>query len=94
MSVEELRTLVIYDIVDDRIRLKIANACFDYGLERIQYSAFYGRLNRNKREELFLRLRRTLGPHHGKLLVQPMCERDAGQQLLHVHEAPCDSVEE
>ena len=29
---EELRTLVIYDIEDDRIRLKISETCLDYGL--------------------------------------------------------------
>ncbi len=53
---EELRTLVIYDIEDDKIRLKISETCLDYGLVRIQFSAFLGTLNRNKREELFLRL--------------------------------------
>ena len=53
---EELRTLVIYDIVEDRIRTRIADTCLDFGLIRIQYSAFAGLLNRNKREELFLRL--------------------------------------
>ena len=41
---EELRTLVIYDIEDDRIRLKISETCLDYGLVRIQFSAFLGTL--------------------------------------------------
>jgi CRISPR-associated endonuclease Cas2 len=56
VSVEELTTYVLYDIPDDGIRTKIADVCKDYGLERIQFSAFCGRLTRNKREELFLRL--------------------------------------
>jgi CRISPR-associated protein Cas2 len=79
---EELRTFVIYDIVDDRLRTKIADACLDFGLVRVQYSAFAGALNRNKREELFLRLRDTLGDDVGKILVQPVCQKDVGQMLL------------
>jgi len=83
---EELRTLVIYDIVEDRVRTKIADTCFDYGLTRIQYSAFAGLLNRNKREELFLRLRDRLGTDYGKILIQPVCGKDVGDLLLHEHE--------
>lgn len=33
-------TLVIYDISSDDIRTKLANRLFDYGLRRVQYSAF------------------------------------------------------
>lgn len=73
---QELTTYVVYDIEDDRIRFRIANACKDYGLERIQYSAFCGPLNANKRGELFLRLQRELGDHPGKVLVLPVCEKD------------------
>ena len=73
---EEPGLVVIYDIQDDRTRLRISEACLDYGLERIQYSAFAGRLTRNKREELFLRLQATLEEKPGKILVQPVCEKD------------------
>lgn len=73
---QELQTYLVYDIPNDRIRYRIANACKDYGLERIQFSAFSGSLNANKREELFLRLRRELGDHAGKILVLPICEKD------------------
>jgi CRISPR-associated protein Cas2 len=72
----ELDTYVVYDIEDDRIRYRIANACKDYGLERIQFSAFLGPLNANKRDELFLRLRKVLGEKAGKVLVIPICEKD------------------
>jgi len=85
---EELRTLVIYDIVEDRTRTKIADACLDFGLVRVQYSAFAGALNRNRREELFLRLRQTLGDEVGKILIQPVCDKDVGQLLLHENEPP------
>jgi len=74
--VEEQGTIVIYDIQDDRTRTRVSEACLDYGLGRIQYSAFAGRLTRNKREELFLRLQATLEKRPGKILVQPICEKD------------------
>lgn len=54
----ELDTLVIYDVEDDRARTRVAEACKDFGLERIQYSCFRGRLSQNKREELYERMRK------------------------------------
>jgi len=85
---EELRTFVLYDIVEDKTRARIAEACLDFGLVRVQYSAFAGSLNRNKREELFLRLRATLGDEVGKLLVQPVCQKDVAHMLLHENDEP------
>jgi CRISPR-associated protein Cas2 len=84
MGQPELQTLVVYDIVNDRIRYRVANACKDYGLERIQFSAFSGELTSNRRQELFLRLRRELGEHPGKILVVPICEKDlkARQEIV------------
>jgi CRISPR-associated protein Cas2 len=72
----ELQAVVIYDIPDDRLRTRISEACLDYGLERIQFSAFRGKLTRNKRDELFLRLASILGGEAGKILVQPICDKD------------------
>jgi len=80
--VEELRTLVIYDIENDKIRLKISETCLDYGLARIQYSAFLGILNRNMREELFLRLTSILDDNAGKIMLQPICQRDVKEMLV------------
>jgi CRISPR-associated protein Cas2 len=73
---QELRTLVMYDIEDDRTRFRVSEACLDYGLERIQFSVFRGKLNRNKREELLMRLTNVLGEEPGKILIQPVCEED------------------
>ncbi len=77
MRGQELLTYVIYDIEDDRVRGRIANACKDYGLERIQYSAFCGALDVTRRGELAARLQDTLGREAGKILLLPVCERDA-----------------
>lgn len=82
----EVQTYVIYDIEDDRIRYKIAEVCKDYGLERIQYSAFLGLLSRNKREELFLKLSQTIERKKGKIIVQPICEKDAREQRMILNE--------
>jgi len=71
-----MQNLIIYDIEEDRIRNKISEFCKDYGLERIHYSAFQGDLNRNRREELFLKLRKLLGKNKGNIQVFPICEKD------------------
>jgi CRISPR-associated protein Cas2 len=69
-------TLLIYDIPSDRLRTKVANACLDYGLERIQYSAFQGPLSHNRQEELMQRIRRIMGPHAATVQLVPVCEKD------------------
>jgi CRISPR-associated protein Cas2 len=71
----------MYDIEDDRIRYRISEACLDFGLERIQFSVFRGKLNRNKREELLERLTEELGEEPRKILIQPVCEEDCGAAL-------------
>ena len=55
----ELITLVIYDVEDDWARTRVSDACKDFGLERIQYSCFRGKLSQNKREELYERMRKV-----------------------------------
>lgn len=69
-------TLVIYDIVEDKARRRIAEVCKDYGLERIQYSAFFGLTDRNRREEMMLKFRRILGDTEGNIQMYVICEKD------------------
>lgn len=83
-----MKTLVIYDIVTDKIRNKIFETCKDYGLIHIQYSAFFGELNHNLRQELCQRLKRILGCHEGKILICPVCDRDL--RLLREIKVPVD----
>ncbi|MBZ0304921.1 MAG: CRISPR-associated endonuclease Cas2 [Anaerolineae bacterium] len=59
--------LLIYDITNDRIRSKVACACEDYGLDRVQYSAFWGQLSRNLQEELMMRIDALLGDESGRV---------------------------
>lgn len=68
--------LLIYDIPHDGLRAKVADACLDYGLARIQYSAFLGELNHNRRQEILLRLRRLIGQQPARVQLVPICEKD------------------
>lgn len=74
-----MNTLVIFDITSDKIRYKIGETCKDYGLSRIQKSAFFGNINRNRREELYIKLRETLGSKKGDIRIYPVCDRDFRQ---------------
>ena len=71
-----MRYLLIYDITEDRARTKVADLCLDYGLERIQYSAFWGDLPRTLQEELLLKIGRVLRGKAAEVRLIPLCERD------------------
>jgi CRISPR-associated protein Cas2 len=73
-----VQTVLIYDITSDRVRGKVADACLDYGLERIQYSAFFGEISGNHLEELLQRIRRLLGKEEDEATIEvfPICEKD------------------
>jgi CRISPR-associated protein Cas2 len=79
-KVDDIRVFVFYDIPSDRIRNKVGTICKDYGLERIQFSGFAGLLNRNMREEFFLRLETLIEDREAKVLVLPVCEKDYSQK--------------
>ncbi len=76
-----VQTLVIYDIENDRVRHRVSEACKDYGLRRVQKSAFRGELNTNRREMLFQRLQQTLGRRAGSIHIYVLCDRDARETL-------------
>ena len=71
-----MHCLVVYDISSDAIRTKVADICLDYGLNRIQYSAFLGSLSANHQQELMLKVKRRLGKSDGNVRLFPLCERD------------------
>ena len=77
-----MHTIVIYDISDDKKRAKVANACQDYGLDRIQYSAFYGELGRNHQEELMLRVMDILEDKPGNIQLIPISPKDWQNRIL------------
>ncbi len=75
------QVLLVYDIVSDKARTKVADACLDYGLDRIQFSAFTGRLSRNHQQELMLRIQTILGDGEGKIALVPICDKDWQDKL-------------
>jgi len=67
--------LVVYDISDNRARLKLAKLLERFGLERVQYSAFRGELNPNDREVLARRVRRFVRDERDCIFIIPLCRR-------------------
>jgi CRISPR-associated protein Cas2 len=86
-----MRILVIYDIPSDRARTRVADACLDYGLERIQYSAFVGVLGRAHQRELELKIARLLEREPAKVRLIPLDESNWRQQRIIEREATHDA---
>jgi CRISPR-associated protein Cas2 len=76
---KELYVMMIYDIEDTKIRSQVFEVAKDYGLESIQYSVFLGKLNRNMREELFLKVKDKIKDKNGNVLVIPIGEPEFKQ---------------
>ncbi len=73
-----MKCLVIYDVPNDGLRTKIAEICLDYGLARIQYSAFFGELSQNRQGEILQKMKRRIGKREANVQLYPVCERDVG----------------
>jgi CRISPR-associated protein Cas2 len=71
-----MNCLLVYDIPDDRKRSKIANVCQDYGMDRIQYSAFTGNLRLTHQDELMLKINKVLGKKPGNIQLFTICQDD------------------
>ncbi len=87
MPQPEFRTVVMYDIPHDRTRTKVSQKCLDFGLTRFQYSAFYGPLSKNRREELALVLEHLIEVHGGAIAIFPLCAADC-QSWINVYVEP------
>jgi CRISPR-associated protein Cas2 len=72
-----MKLLVIYDITDDNLRVRAAELLKDFGLVRVQYSAFAGDLTKNRREMLDIRVDALLQDARreptDRVYVLPMC---------------------
>ena len=77
-----MRLLILYDIPDDRLRGRVADACLDYGLERIQFSAFAGELQRVHQRELELKVTRLLARQPAKVRFLALDERTWATQRV------------
>jgi len=73
---------IIYDIVDNKTRTKIARACKNKGLYRVQKSAFLGTLNKNQIDELKIICQDMINPEKDSVYIFPMCEDDFKSVIL------------
>ena len=83
-----MRCLLMYDIAHDGTRTKVADACLDYGLARLQYSAFVGELSASQQRELFAQIRRRVGKRQANVqlfLLNEQCW--TGRRVLEQEEA-------
>ncbi len=67
---------VIYDIVADKKRNKVAKTCKNKGLYRVQKSVFLGTLNNNQLDELSLQCDDIINEEEDSVYIFPMCETD------------------
>lgn len=73
---------VIYDIVKDSVRTKIAKMCKGTGVYRVQKSVFLGDLNNNQLDELSLRIDELIDPKKDSVYIFPMCKPDFNKAKL------------
>jgi len=77
--------LVVYDITDDKVRLKVSSILKDSGGTRIQYSAFILEVDEDILNEILLRIRRIIGSEKGKVVAIPLCKRDYERMITILH---------
>ncbi|MEM3737101.1 MAG: CRISPR-associated endonuclease Cas2 [Candidatus Bathyarchaeia archaeon] len=69
-----MRYIVIYDVTDDNLRSLVAETLKDYGLDRIQYSAFIGKLRRDELNSLIVDLKNLIKDLFENVQIYPLCE--------------------
>lgn len=67
---------MVYDVSATPKRTKIAKACKEAGLYRVQKSVFLGNLERSQMESLALECKELMTLEKDSLYMFPMCEDD------------------
>lgn len=83
-----MQILLIYDIPDDRARQKVADACLDYGLQRIQYSAFSGDLSASHQRALFGEMKKRVRGKAANIQLFPLDEQSWRKRRVLEQAAP------
>lgn len=63
----------IYDISSNSKRSKVASKCKNYGMKRVQKSAFLGQLTKNKAEMLAIEIGDTVKDETDAVFIIPAC---------------------
>ena len=75
-------TWVLYDIENDKARTRVAKACKQAGLYRVQLSVFLGELDDNRRDELHLQIEALIDAGRDKVYIFPMSKNELRQSIL------------
>jgi CRISPR-associated protein Cas2 len=73
---------VLYDIVNDKARTKVAKCCRQAGLYRVQFSCFLGTLTPNQKDTLRLQLEDLIDETTDKVYLFPMSRAELQQTDL------------
>jgi CRISPR-associated protein Cas2 len=73
---------VIYDIQKTKPRTKIAKACQQAGLYRVQKSVFLGSLDENQKDTLHLQIEELIDEENDSVYIFPMSKNELKQSAL------------
>lgn len=73
---------VMYDIVNDRARNKVAKACKQAGLYRVQYSVFLGKMTSDEKDSLGLCVGELINKKEDSVYIFPMSKDELQQTEL------------
>ena len=82
MRTSETLVWILYDIVENKPRGKIAKLCKEAGLYRVQKSVFLGTIERNRLDELRLAIEDWSDDKVDSVYIFPMCEPDFKKVVL------------
>lgn len=86
---------IIYDITNDKRRKKISEACKDYGLLRIQKSAFLGSISKNRLEMLMEIAKDAANPETDCIFAIACCSNCYNAKVIvgHFNDDACKVAE-
>ncbi len=73
---------VMYDIKNDRARTKIAKACQQSGLNRVQYSVFLGTIEANEKDTLQIQIEELMDEDEDSVYIFPMSKDELKATVL------------
>lgn len=73
---------VLYDITNDKARTRVAKACKQIGLYRVQYSVFLGTMEPNDKDTLELQIDEYIDPETDSVYIFPMNKAELRDTVL------------
>ncbi len=73
---------VLYDIEGNKARTKVAKACKQAGLYRVQYSVFLGTLNVSEKDTLELEIQDMIEEDTDSVYIFPMSKNELKDTVL------------